>query len=207
MTKEPSLKRNNLLLLLAVTAAAVGAFFTVRSPAQNPAGAAAEFDVREVMVPMRDGIKLHATVYSPRMSPGPLPIILLRTPYGISGAPQSLEGRYKELADDGYIFAFQDIRGRLRSEGTFVMHAAGAGPRGRRVDRRGHGRLRYDRLARQERRRKQRAGGHARRLLRRLADGHGPGRTAPGAAGGLAPGARPRTCGWATTSSTTAPSG
>ncbi len=70
---------------------------------------------------MRDGIKLHTTVYSPRMSPGPLPIILLRTPYGISGAPQSLQGRYKELADDGYIFAFQDIRGRYTSEGTFVM--------------------------------------------------------------------------------------
>ena len=57
----------------------------------------------------------------PGSIPAPLPVILLRTPYGISGAPQSLRGRYKELADDGYIFAFQDIRGRHTSEGTFVM--------------------------------------------------------------------------------------
>jgi putative CocE/NonD family hydrolase len=111
------------LMPAAAVAAALGWFAyagqAVRKPAE--AGAAAEFDVREVMIPMRDGIKLHTTVYSPREAPGPLPIILSRTPYGITGAAQALRGRYKELADDGYIFAFQDIRGRYASEGSFVM--------------------------------------------------------------------------------------
>ncbi len=122
MTKKPPLKRNSLLLLLGVCAAvAFVSFLTARPPGREQPDPAAEFDVREVMIPMRDGIKLHTAIYAPRQLPAPLPIILLRTPYGISGAPQNLRGRYKELADDGYIFAFQDIRGRHTSEGTFVM--------------------------------------------------------------------------------------
>jgi uncharacterized protein len=122
MTKKPPVKRNSLLLLLGVCAAvALVSFLTARPPGREQPDPAAEFDVREVMIPMRDGIKLHTAIYAPRQLPAPLPIILLRTPYGISGAPQSLRGRYKELADDGYIFAFQDIRGRYTSEGTFVM--------------------------------------------------------------------------------------
>ena len=115
------MKRGNRLLHLAACASALAALLAARPPVREPAGAAPEFDVREVMVPMRDGIKLHTAIYAPRQVTAPLPIILLRTPYGISGAPQSFQGRYKELADDGYIFAFQDIRGRYTSEGTFVM--------------------------------------------------------------------------------------
>jgi len=76
----------------------------------------------EVMVPMRDGVKLHTIFYVPKNAPGKLPIILTRTPYGIDHRlAGNLRGYYAALAKDGYIFAYQDIRGRYGSEGTFVM--------------------------------------------------------------------------------------
>ena len=80
------------------------------------------FDYREVMVPMRDGVKLYTTVHVPKKADGPVPIIFVRTPYGIDGrAERNFRDYVKELADDGYAFAYQDIRGRYKSEGTFVM--------------------------------------------------------------------------------------
>ncbi len=83
------------------------------------------YDKTEVMIPVRDGVKLHTLVYKPDKQNGPLPIILLRTPYGADrGASPALDGYLKDLADDGYFFAFQDIRGRYKSEGTFVMMRA-----------------------------------------------------------------------------------
>ncbi|HEX5438827.1 MAG TPA: CocE/NonD family hydrolase [Gemmatimonadaceae bacterium] len=88
--------------------------------AQQP-DTAAGFDLTEVMIPMRDGVKLHTTIFAPRGTHAPLPFILTRTPYGIAHAARNLRGYYKALADDGYIFVFQDIRGRYGSEGQFVM--------------------------------------------------------------------------------------
>jgi putative CocE/NonD family hydrolase len=76
----------------------------------------------EAMIPMRDGIRLNTAIYAPKDAKAPLPLILLRTPYGISrGATRNFQGYLKELADEGYIFVFQDIRGRFQSEGQFVM--------------------------------------------------------------------------------------
>jgi uncharacterized protein len=74
----------------------------------------------EAMVPMRDGVRLFTVILSPRQATSPQPLLMDRTPYGVAG-PISLT-RYAELAADGYIFVFQDIRGRYRSEGTFVMN-------------------------------------------------------------------------------------
>ncbi|HET7374448.1 MAG TPA: CocE/NonD family hydrolase [Gemmatimonadaceae bacterium] len=73
------------------------------------------------MIAMRDGVRLNTDIYAPRDQSGPLPMIFLRTPYGIDNRAGSLNASFKELADDGYIFVFQDIRGRYRSEGQFVM--------------------------------------------------------------------------------------
>src|SRR5437867_5558650 len=88
---------------------------------QEPKGDS-RFDRTEAMVEMRDGAKLFTTVFVPKEAKGPLPIVMLRTPYGIDGRGERLFRDYlKELADDGYAFAFQDIRGRFKSEGTFVM--------------------------------------------------------------------------------------
>ncbi|MFO7733945.1 MAG: CocE/NonD family hydrolase [Candidatus Aminicenantes bacterium] len=104
-------------LAIAVFALSGGPVSLLSGPPQpGPA-----YDIREVMIPMRDGVRLHTLVYSPKDAAGPLPMILSRTPYGIAGSARRLQGAYKELADDGYIFAFQDIRGRYASEGSFVM--------------------------------------------------------------------------------------
>ena len=79
------------------------------------------FEKREAMIPTRDGVKLHTVIFTPRDPPGPLPILLERTPYGAFDEEKPLRARHPHLIADGYIFAFQDIRGRFKSEGQFVM--------------------------------------------------------------------------------------
>jgi uncharacterized protein len=82
------------------------------------------FDKREVMIPVRDGVKLHTEIYTPKDAKEPLPMLLDRTPYGISAADNGMSKnlfRYSDMFADGYIFVFQDIRGRYGSEGKFEM--------------------------------------------------------------------------------------
>jgi putative CocE/NonD family hydrolase len=82
------------------------------------------FNKREVMIPARDGVKLHTEIYTPKNAKEPLPILLERTPYGISAEDKGMSPklyRYTNLMPDGYIFVFQDIRGRYGSEGKFEM--------------------------------------------------------------------------------------
>ena len=82
------------------------------------------FDRTEVMIPTRDGTKLHTEIYTPKNAGEPLPIILERTPYGLNDDEKGYSrklGRYAEMIAEGYIFVFQDIRGRYGSEGKFVM--------------------------------------------------------------------------------------
>jgi putative CocE/NonD family hydrolase len=80
------------------------------------------FRFREVMVPMRDGVRLQTVILTPIAQRQPLPILLQRTPYGVPGkAPASVPNNLKELAQDGYIFVFQNLRGRFRSEGVFQL--------------------------------------------------------------------------------------
>ncbi len=87
----------------------------------------ANYDLREEMIAMRDGVKLHTIIVSPKSRAEPLPMLMARTPYGIDGNKGGgfLLGSHKELAEDGYIFVFQDSRGRGGSQGTFVMNAPG----------------------------------------------------------------------------------
>jgi putative CocE/NonD family hydrolase len=83
---------------------------------------AQRFAQTSAMIPMRDGVKLYTTIFAPRDRKDPLPFIFMRTPYGIeAGGPRALKEYLKDLADDGYIIVFQDIRGRHKSEGQFVM--------------------------------------------------------------------------------------
>jgi uncharacterized protein len=85
---------------------------------------AALFDKREAMVPVRDGVKLHTEIYTPKNKKEPLPILFERTPYGISAPNKGMSYslyRYAHMFADGYIFVFQDIRGRYGSEGKFEM--------------------------------------------------------------------------------------
>ncbi len=78
---------------------------------------------REVMIPMRDGVKLFTSIYEPKDASQKYPILLSRTPYSVFpyGADKykfSL-GPDDLFAREGYIFVYQDVRGRLMSEGEF----------------------------------------------------------------------------------------
>ena len=90
-----------------------------------PAGGQIEarYTKNELRVPMRDGKHLFTVVYQPRDTTRSYPIMLNRTPYSVgpygpSAYPRGL-GPSSRFADDGYIFVYQDVRGRFMSEGDF----------------------------------------------------------------------------------------
>jgi uncharacterized protein len=77
---------------------------------------------QEAMIPMRDGVKLFAVILRPTDTNVPLPFMMERTPYGVNdNNPDNINPDEPELAASGYIFVFEDIRGRYKSEGKFVM--------------------------------------------------------------------------------------
>ncbi len=109
-----------LLLAAALSPHAVTA---ARTP--QVAAATSPYEHREVMVPMRDGVKLQTVILLPRDKRGPLPIMLMRTPYGVpGGAPATVPRGMEDLAADGYILVHQNMRGQGRSEGRFTMSMA-----------------------------------------------------------------------------------
>jgi len=80
------------------------------------------FTLQEVMIPVRDGIHLQTVLLVPVDQQGPLPILFRRTPYGVPDkVPTKMPPSFKELAQDGYIFVFQNLRGRFKSEGVFNL--------------------------------------------------------------------------------------
>ncbi len=86
--------------------------------------AAQEFTQTDVMIPMRDGLKMQTVIFAPVGAKAALPILLNRTPYGIPENASTLTAKgspYAPLVADGYIFVFQNLRGRFKSEGSFVM--------------------------------------------------------------------------------------
>ncbi len=92
--------------------------------AQQPADSAydpASYEQTSADIPMRDGVTLHVEIFRPKEARVPLPFIFSRTPYGVGESRRELSSAYAALAREGYIFVFQDIRGRFRSQGTFVM--------------------------------------------------------------------------------------
>jgi hypothetical protein len=102
----------------------------VLSLASAVAGRAENFDVKsqyskfEYRIPMRDGVKLFTSVYTPKDRSIQFPILLTRTPYGTDpyggdAFPEHL-GPSSEFARDKFIFVCQDVRGRYMSEGQFV---------------------------------------------------------------------------------------
>ena len=81
------------------------------------------YDKQEVAIEMRDGIKLHTTIYTPKDKSKEYPILMQRTPY--SSRPYG-EGKFRErigpnvhLMKEGNIIVYQDVRGRWMSEGTY----------------------------------------------------------------------------------------
>ncbi len=84
----------------------------------------ANYAKQEHLVLMRDGVKLFTTVYTPKDTSKEYPILLLRTPYSVrpygGDAYRRSLGPSSVLARDGYIFVYQDVRGKHMSEGRFV---------------------------------------------------------------------------------------
>ena len=101
--------------------------FTMQLSAQEIA--AAKYEVKEhytkaeYRIPMRDGVQLFTSVYVPKDTSQKYPIIMQRTPYSV--APYGLEAYKPSLGpsslfmQEGYIFVYQDVRGRVMSEGDF----------------------------------------------------------------------------------------
>ena len=73
-------------------------------------------------------MRLHTIIYAPKEHKEPLPFIFNRTPYGIDNIYRGFPGSLTELIDEGFIFVFQDIRGKFKSEGQFVMLRNPRGP-------------------------------------------------------------------------------
>ena len=141
------------ILLLALT---LGALLLVKpsaaqSPTQYPAlpsetpanfqPVTDSFDYvkREVMIPMRDGVKLHTVIIVPKGAKG-APILLTRTPYNASALTSHAESSHlgpilngydnatEVIVDGGYIRVVQDVRGKYGSEGDYVMTRPLHGP-------------------------------------------------------------------------------
>jgi putative CocE/NonD family hydrolase len=81
---------------------------------------------REVMIPMRDGVRLYTAIYEPKNDDSPRPALMMRTPYscepyGTEEFDRYLSGYLRTFVDHHYILVFQDVRGRYHSEGDFVQ--------------------------------------------------------------------------------------
>jgi len=94
------------------------AFALVASAQLKPS----DYSRTEAMIPMRDGVRLYTQIDAPANSTERLPILLLRTPYGLGQlTAEQVATALTELSESGYILVRQDIRGRFKSEGEFVM--------------------------------------------------------------------------------------
>lgn len=87
------------------------------------------YSKKTYMIPMRDGVKLFTVVLSPNTKNSHYPILIQRTPYGSdfriegdSAITVAHFGALGSMAAGGYIFVFQDIRGKFKSEGTMQIH-------------------------------------------------------------------------------------
>ena len=83
----------------------------------------ANYNKQEVNIEMRDGVKLHTTIYTPKDTSKDYPILMQRTPY--SSRPYGEDqfrrqiGPNKFMMEQGNIIVYQDVRGRWMSEGTY----------------------------------------------------------------------------------------
>ena len=111
------------------------------TPATLETPTAADFDYirNEVMIPMRDGVKLHTVILVPKGAKG-APILLTRTPYNadiltanknsahLGPALQGYDNATEVIVEGGYIRVVQDVRGKYHSEGDYVMNRPFHGP-------------------------------------------------------------------------------
>ncbi len=113
-------------------------------PSESPAelkvpGAGFDYVRRDVMIPMRDGVRLHTVILVPNGA-SHAPILLTRTPYDASALTthahsahlgpllQGYDNATDVIIDGGYIRVVQDVRGKYGSEGDYVMNRPLRGP-------------------------------------------------------------------------------
>jgi putative CocE/NonD family hydrolase len=110
------------------------------TPAEfKPVTTSFNYDRRDVMIPMRDGVKLHTVILVPKGAHS-APILLTRTPYNATALTsheesshlgpilQGYDNAVDVIREDGYIRAVEDVRGKYGSEGDFVMNRPLHGP-------------------------------------------------------------------------------
>ena len=94
------------------------------TPEEHAIWIKANYTKYEYMIPMRDGVKLFTSVYAPKDDSKPYPLMLFRTPYSVRpygvNSYKTRIGPSRLFAKDLFIFAYQDVRGRMGSEGEFV---------------------------------------------------------------------------------------
>ena len=108
-------------------------------PAFESVTSSFDYARREVMIPMRDGVKLHTVILVPRGAKG-APLLLTRTPYNANDLTTHTRSSHlgpslwgydnatEVIVEGGYIRAVQDIRGKYGSEGDYVMNRPLRGP-------------------------------------------------------------------------------
>jgi putative CocE/NonD family hydrolase len=119
----------NPTLVFSLLALAVAPIAGAQAPQQQaPTDYTPRYAKQEVMIPMRDGVRLFTAIYAPRDTAARHPILMVRTPY--SSGPYGAENfpgffknsnipAFRSYLTAGYIFVFQDVRGRWMSEGQF----------------------------------------------------------------------------------------
>src|ERR1700744_4902322 len=131
MVQETTSTMHELRRLTCAVLAVIGLGWTAAAAQQAANAAPPEDYVRvhytkyEYRIPMRDGKRLFTAVYVPKDAPGgPYPFMMERTPYSVAPYGEDQYPRHlgpsEEFEKSGYIFVYQDVRGRWMSEGDFV---------------------------------------------------------------------------------------
>jgi putative CocE/NonD family hydrolase len=109
---------------LAVLTPALALTAQAPQPGSGAAAVMASYEKFEYRIPMRDGVPLFTSVYVPRDTTHTYPILMTRTPYGVgpygAEAYRASLGPSPQFQREGFIFVYQDVRGRWMSEGTFT---------------------------------------------------------------------------------------
>ncbi len=126
--------------LILVVSAQTPAALPSESPAVfKPTDYGFDYIRREVMIPMRDGVKLHTVILVPKGAKN-APILLTRTPYSANVLTTNMQSSHlgsslygydnatDVIVDGGYIRVIQDVRGKYGSEGDYVMNRPLRGP-------------------------------------------------------------------------------
>jgi putative CocE/NonD family hydrolase len=128
-----------LVLLMASVFAQVPTLPSERPDKIEPTNYGFDYTRKEVMIPMRDGVKLHTVILIPKGAKG-APILLTRTPYDANGLTTHINSSHlgpslygydnatEVIVEGGYIRVVQDIRGKYGSEGDYVMNRPLHGP-------------------------------------------------------------------------------